>query len=1787
MMLTKNIPYYARYAGVGLLLSAAAVQADISGKVFHDFNANGTFDTGTSFNEVGMAGVTVKAFDATGAQVGTAATTNADGSYTLTGLTASTDYRVEFSWAQSWLKPGTAGGTSVQFVKDGTTGVNMAVGNPGQYCQSNPTIVTSELMSGASNQASTFRSILGWPYDASGTVAANPGVITTLSNKNQTGAVYGLAYSRTEKRLFASALLKRHVGLLGSDAGNLGAIYAVDPFSGVANASLWLDVTTLGINVGAIGSDTARGLGAYDSASHDDDAFDAVGKRGIGDIEISDDEKTIYFTNLYDKKVYAIDIASKSLSGSWTITGVDCGTYSPDHLRINSGSETNFTDSKGHTWLADVMYRQSWKYSNAAVIDTASNAITGTSDAGLYATYNSTKHSNTAISYNIPVKTGTTYTIKLHFAEPTKTAAGQRTFNIDIENVNVTSGFDIFSEAGGKNRAIVKTFTGQVVSADGVLNIDLLKPGAVEADRAIISGVEVINENPAAINVAAGEYRPFGLSFHNGSVFVGGVCTAETSQNEDQMQGFVHRIDAGGAATRVLNFPLNYTKANVYSTDAQAKGWHPWVSGMAGMKNDGPDMATYQQPILADIEFDEQGYMILGFIDRLALQLGKRNYGVSGEQGVLITGEAGGDILMAAPNSDTSYTLENNKVVGLRMGSGSNNQGPGGSEFFNDTIRGGHNEQILGSLILLPGSGEVAATGYALLNDYDNGVAFLSTTNGNYVDRFQVALPSVVGKSGGLGDIEMLCDPAPIEIGNRVWHDIDSDGIQDADEPGIDSVEVKLFCGSSGTEWATTTTSNGGLFRFTNAAGGNALFMDYGEDCTLWVDNNQIALSTYSLTDQDADNITDNNALTDLRDSDAATNASMAEIKFTVGKAGENNHTLDFGYKPTPNETRSIGNRVWFDTNNNGTADVGESPVGAGVKLELKNAAGDVLQSATTDANGHYVFAGLAYSPTGYQVCLTADNFTAGGLLENHESSTGFTDPNTTAVDGDDSGDDNESDGVCSTVVMLDHNEPTGELGIDGNYDGNDGAGTLDFLSDLTVDFGVVASTPSFPPPPGPSAMSCTADTRLATSIHVNGDSQAAGSTGASVNGLITFDYAATGELAAPFSKGTAGQVGSVWGLAYDVTRKKLYTSAFLKRHASFGPGGVGAIYQMDGRSASATPSLLIDLAANGVDLGSSPRTLSNGVVDDPNELPADASQPSWDRDAFAQIGKISLGDIDISADGNILWAVNLKQRELVEINLTNTTVTAKHAIPDPGCSNGEFRPWAVKVHDGKVWVGSICSAETSQQAADLKAYVQAFDGTTFTTATSFALNYPKGSVGNGPGDEKWQPWTSTFQTLASGEFAIYPQPILSDIEFDMDGSLILGFMDRMGHQVGGVNYTPNYPDDNTMIQGQTGGDIIRVCNNGGKYELENNATCTSGSTAGKDKGQGPGNGEYYWGEMWDFNPWNADGGFHQETSFGGLAFKAGSGEIALTAMNPLNPNANAGGVIWLDNATGGRSANAGVQVYRQQGAGSPYFGKAAGMGDLEIFCAEAPPVTHSIGNRIWFDTNNNGTADSGEQHAGNGIKLELKDSTGNAVLQTTTTDANGRYLFHGLTAGNYQVCVTADNFAAGSKLEKYRSSTGQADTEGFSTDGTDRGDDNLSNGSCSTIIVLDDKEPTGEYGITDQQDGADGQGTPDTHSNLMVDFGFVPPTDLKLVKTVDKASAKRGDMLTYTLTLSNESNTVATGVNVTDNLPAGVEIMGNPVASQGSFDKVTRIWNIGTVTANSTVTLSLSVEVK
>lgn len=65
---------------------------------------------------------------------------------------------------------------------------------------------------------------------------------------------------------------------------------------------------------------------------------------------------------------------------------------------------------------------------------------------------------------------------------------------------------------------------------------------------------------------------------------------------------------------------------------------------------------------------------------------------------------------------------------------------------------------------------------------------------------------------------------------------------------------------------------------------------------------------------------------------------------------------------------------------------------------------------------------------------------------------------------------------------------------------------------------------------------------------------------------------------------------------------------------------------------------------------------------------------------------------------------------------------------------------------------------------------------------------------------------------------------------------------------------------------------------------------------------------------------------------------------------------------------------------------------------------------TLKIGEKVWEDTNRNGTQDPGEKGI-EGVHLQLLDKAGN-VLKDGQTDAQGNYLFDGLTEGTYRVQV-------------------------------------------------------------------------------------------------------------------------------------------------------------------------------
>ena len=84
---------------------------------------------------------------------------------------------------------------------------------------------------------------------------------------------------------------------------------------------------------------------------------------------------------------------------------------------------------------------------------------------------------------------------------------------------------------------------------------------------------------------------------------------------------------------------------------------------------------------------------------------------------------------------------------------------------------------------------------------------------------------------------------------------------------------------------------------------------------------------------------------------------------------------------------------------------------------------------------------------------------------------------------------------------------------------------------------------------------------------------------------------------------------------------------------------------------------------------------------------------------------------------------------------------------------------------------------------------------------------------------------------------------------------------------------------------------------------------------------------------------------------------------------------------------------------------------------------------------------------------------------------------------------------------------------------------------------------------------------------------------------DLALMKVVDDPNPNVGDDIDFTLTLTNDGPSGATGVQVTDGLPDGLNFR-DFTASQGSYDQSTGLWNVGSIADDAVATLRIGATV-
>ena len=714
---------------------------------------------------------------------------------------------------------------------------------------------------------------------------------------------------------------------------------------------------------------------------------------------------------------------------------------------------------------------------------------------------------------------------------------------------------------------------------------------------------------------------------------------------------------------------------------------------------------------------------------------------------------------------------------------------------------------------------------------------------------------------------------------------------------------------------------------------------------------------------------------------------------------------------------------------------------------------------------------------------------------------------------------------------------------------GSDSETTVTFASDSDsgVDFAVNNPAQFYP--------TSEAEVEVASACMINGDQSTA------TDALVSLNYDKSGSKNIVSN---ALDIGTVWGLAWQRSTNIIFTSAMLKRHAGFGPGGIDAIYAItydpSGGGAGAVAATIDLSVLGGSSVGANPRTIP---------LPSVISAQNHDPEVFEFIGKRGIGDIDISDDENTLYVMNLDAPSLVALDVSTPTSAAfisETPIPDPGCADGDYQPWAVKVHDGEVYVGITCTAETSQDRADLHAYVQRLSGGSFVSVFDAALDYPRSSLLEVTGaislPAEWQPWISTWETNPPGSikdtfffsFVYYPQPFLSDIEWDTDGSLIMSIMDRWGHQVGYDNYQTNTADTD-IYRGIIAGDILRVCNSNGTLELEGTGICPSNFTGARHHGTGTATadgGEFYQ-DNFDLDPSAATEG-HDETHLGSLALLDGSGEVVAAAMDP-GGQFDSGGWDWFNNTTGVNVDS--FNVYQGFNDTNGAFGKAAGLGDTELLVAPAPI---EIGNRLWFDSDDDGVQDPGELPVVGAVVELWADTDGDNIVDTKvaeiTTDANGLYLFS--FSGNANSPNTEDWSFFGGDNDRVEPNTAyevrlplsdpalsglsltQPDNGGVdpNADLRDSDAESTSNPGIATIALT-----TGSAGA----------------NNHTYDMGFSDDQtfDLALTKTnPTPTSVAPGGNVTFTINVFNQGTLDATLINVVDYLGSDLAYSSSNAAS-------------------------------
>jgi hypothetical protein len=1051
----------ARYAIVAALIAGSLPMASsllpsagaagtgsgvVSGVVWRDHGQDGS----RSSYDPGWGGVTVTAFDDDGDQVGTAVSAF-DGTFTMnvTGVDVSAttparaaDVRLEFTIpaSQSFMKPGPLGpdnGSAVQFANIGDTNVKFSVINPDDLTSSAPNLFTTVMRNGAIGGQNDNDPIVGppilndsnliiIPYTASGVAQSTGTKPTMVTNIEELGNIYGLAYDQLSGNVYASAYVKRHASL---GVNGINAIYKVDP------SGTWTllnhDVDTDPSNLFPAVRDSLCLALSGGCPSFDDEVFPLVGKIGWGDIEMGSDGRTLWAVNLGDRSLVKIplddptnetvypapaDLAcTTGVARPFGVTPHDGLIYTgwsctgENVTPVNNGPDTEISghvyalDPAAGTWLPSVLdFPLNYtRQCNASL--TSLGTTNGPKCVG-WETWTDSWTSGATLLY------GANFS-----CNGTATCWGRPQAMLS----------DIAFDWDGSMVLAIRDRGGDQLGHRNYKPV----PGDHETITGISAG-DILRAAPPAAGV--GQYR----LENDGSTFIGGTTDPRLGFSQadgagpgggefydDKVSSWLFHNETTLGST--VLFPGLQTSTGTLavvtdmdpvndSLDAAGLTFYSNTTGTASRSWEAYNDGGWPAPSL----FGKSNGLgdLVGVTIPSPIEIGNRVWLDANKNGVQDPSEPAipgvtvelltvtGDSIDpdgAGPLTKTTVVTDANgrylfsgdtRASAIARTSTSAAYGIAALEVGIDDPATPMNESAASGQLKFPTT--VAYDDKAVgLTGADAGIADTADSSDSDPDPADGTMTFTVNGTGSnTHTFDAGYVSVPYSLGNLVWLDVNNNGVVDGTETGMPGVRVRLYdsalteipvgpdgvLGTADDATGGMLTNSTGHYLFQNLSAGSYMVevvtpagyatstgggSEPGPDADVDVDDNDDNGSV-------SGSVTRSQIVT-LGDTEPVSEPATPGFTDTALDANSN-LTVDFGFYL---KLVSIGDYTWLDIDRDGLQDIGTEPILPGVIVELRDASNILMDTTVTDSNGFYSFTGLTPNAS-YTVTFIAPGYT-------------------------------------------------------------------------------------------------------------------------------------------------------------------------------------------------------------------------------------------------------------------------------------------------------------------------------------------------------------------------------------------------------------------------------------------------------------------------------------------------------------------------------------------------------------------------------------------------------------------------------------------------------------------------------------------------------------------------------------------------------------------------------------------------------------------------------------------